>query len=123
MKESVESRDIYELAYYLTKTSCKIERIEVSEAPYPGKPCEDKDARMQAEAGCRKPACLVTITGENLKQLQLDYLNAYAPVDAVSYRKSLSYIRTLVYGEMKKQKGGEPGMAKSPEAQDARKGG
>lgn len=85
MKESIESRDIYELAYYLTKTACKIESIEASE-----------------ELG--KPACLVTITGDNLKQLQLDYLNAYAPVDALSYRKSLSYIRTLVYAEMSKNR-------------------
>ncbi len=83
--EVVTSRDIYELAFFLTKTACKIETIEVAE-----------------ELG--KPACIVTVSGENLNQLQLDYLNNHAPVDAVSYRKSLSYIRSLVYGEMNKSK-------------------
>ena len=81
--EVVTSRDIYELAFFITKTACKIESIEVAE-----------------ELG--KPACVVTVSGENLKQLQLDYLNNHAPVDAVSYRKSLSYIRSIVYGEMNK---------------------
>jgi hypothetical protein len=84
-KDVIQSRDIYELAFFITKTACKIERIEVTE-----------------ELG--KPACIVTVSGDNLKQLQLDYLNNHAPVDAVSYRKSLSYIRTLVYGEMNKSK-------------------
>jgi hypothetical protein len=83
--ETVKSRDLYELAFFITKTACKIESIEVTE-----------------ELG--KPACVVTITGENLKQLQLDYLNNHAPVDAISYRKSLSYIRTLVYGQMNKSR-------------------
>ena len=83
--ETVKSRDIYELAFFLTKTVCKIESIEVTE-----------------ELG--KPACIVTVSGENLKQLQLDYLNNRAPVEAVSYRKSLSYIRSLVYGQMNKSK-------------------
>lgn len=84
-QETVISRDLYELAFFLTKTACKIESIEVTE-----------------ELG--KPACVVTVSGDNLKQLQLDYLNNHAPVDAVSYRKSLSYIRSLVYGEMNKSK-------------------
>ena len=83
--EMVTSRDLYELAFFLTKTACKIESIEVTE-----------------ELG--KAACVVTVSGENLKQLQLNYLNNHAPVDAISYRKSLSYIRSLVYGEMKKSK-------------------
>ncbi len=82
-QESVTSRDIYELAYFLTKENCKIESIDVT-----------------LELG--KPACIVTISGDNLKQLQLDYLNNHAPVDAISYRKSLSYIRSIVYGEMNK---------------------
>ena len=81
--ETVVSRDIYELAYFLSKTECKIELIRLN---------LDLD----------KPACIVTISGENLNKLQLDYLNSNAPVDAVSYRKSLSYIRSLVYGEISK---------------------
>ncbi len=84
-QETVTSRDLYELAFFLTKTACKIESIEVIE-----------------ELG--KPACKVSVSGENLKQLQLDYLNRHAPVDAVSYRKSLSYVRSLVFGEMSKSK-------------------
>jgi hypothetical protein len=84
-QETITSRDIYELAFFITKTACKIEGIKVTE-----------------ELG--KPACVVTVSGDNLKQLQLDYLNNHAPVDAVSYRKSLSYIRSLVYGEMNKSK-------------------
>ena len=83
--ETITSRDSYELAFFITKTACKIERIEVAE-----------------DLG--KPVCVVTISGYNLKQLQLDYLNNHAPVDAVSYRKSLSYVRSLVYGEMNKSK-------------------
>ena len=83
--ETVTSRDLYELAFLLTKSACKIESLNVTE-----------------ELG--KPACIVTVSGENVKQLQLDYLNGRAPVDAVSYRKSLSYIRTLVYGELNKAK-------------------
>ena len=84
-EEFVASRDMYELAFYLTRTACKIESIEVEE-----------------ELG--KPSCMVTVSGENLKQLQLDYLNSHAPVDAVSYRKSLSYIRSLVYGVVSKSR-------------------
>lgn len=84
-QEEVTSRDLYELAYYLTKNACKVTSIEVTE-----------------ELG--KPACLVTLSGQNLKKHQLDYLNGEAPVDAISYRKSLSYIRSLVYGEMSKAK-------------------
>ena len=84
-QETITSRDIYELAFFITKTACKIERIKVTE-----------------ELG--KPACVVTVSGDNLKQLQLDYLNNRAPVDAVSYRKSLSYVRSLIYGEMNKTK-------------------
>jgi len=84
-KETVVSRDMYELAFFITKTACKIESIEVD-----------------LELG--KPACKVSVSGENLKQLQLDYLNNHAPVDAVGYRKSLSYIRSLVYGEINKSK-------------------
>lgn len=83
--EIVTSRDIYELAFYLARTACKIESIEVEE-----------------ELG--KPSCTVTMSGKNLKQLQNDYLNSHAPVDAVNYRKSLSYIRSIVYGEMNKSK-------------------
>ena len=86
-QETVTSRDIYELAFFITRTACKIEQIEVAE-----------------DLG--KPACVVTISGYNLKQLQLDYLNNHASVDAVSYRKSLSYIRSLIYGEMNKSKKG-----------------
>ena len=82
-QETVKSRDIYELAFFITKTACKIESIDVTE-----------------ELG--KPACIVTISGNNLKQLQLDYLNNLAPVDAISYRKSLSYVRSMVYGQMNK---------------------
>lgn len=89
-EERVKSRDLYELAFFLTKTVCKVESIEV---------VSELD----------KKSCIVTVAGEGLKQLQLDYLNNHAPVDAVSYRKSLSYIRSLVYGEMNKVKhqGGE----------------
>ena len=83
--EIVTSRDIYELAFYLARTACKIESIEVEE-----------------ELG--KPSCMVTMSGQNLKQLQYDYLNSHASVDAISYRKSLSHIRTLVYGELNKSK-------------------
>ena len=88
-QETVTSRDLYELAFFLTKTVCKIESIEVTE-----------------ELG--KPVCIVTVSGENLKQLQLNYLNNHAPVDAVDYRKSLSYIRSFVFGEIHKarKKGG-----------------
>lgn len=89
-KEFISSRDIYELAYFLTKTRCQIESIEVTE-----------------ELG--KPSCIVSISGAGLKQLQIDYLNLKAPVDAISYRKSISYVRTLVYGylnQTKKQQGG-----------------
>lgn len=89
--ELVTSRDIYELAFFITKTACKIESIKVTE-----------------ELG--KPACIVTVSGDNLKQLQLDYLNGSAPVDAVSYRKSLSYIRSIVYGEMNKTRKQSGGM-------------
>lgn len=85
----IQSRDIYALAFFLIKTACKIESIEVTE-----------------ELG--KPACIVTISGNNLKQLQLDYLNNNAPVDAVSYRKSLSYVRSLIYGEINKTKKLQP---------------
>jgi hypothetical protein len=85
MKEQIESRDLYEIAYYLTKTACKIDSVTNT-----------------FDLG--KSACIITISGEGLKTLQLDYLNAKAPVDAISYRKSLSYVRSLVYGEMKKSK-------------------
>ena len=81
----IVSRDIYEIAYFLTKTACRIEKIEVIE-----------------ELG--KPASIVTLSGKDLKKLQLDYLNGVAPVDAISYRKSLSYVRTLVFGEISKSK-------------------
>lgn len=83
--DRITSRDLYELAFILTKTACKVESIEVTE-----------------ELG--KPSCIVTVSGEKVKQLQLDYLNNQAPVDAVSYRKSLSYIRSLVYAEMSKSR-------------------
>ena len=81
--EIVESRDIYEIAYFLTKTACRIEKVKV---------VRELD----------KPTCIVMVSGPKLKQLQLDYLNNRAPVDAVSYRKSLSYVRNLVYGEINK---------------------
>ena len=87
-EEVVTSRDLYELAFFLTRTACKIKSIEVEE-----------------ELG--RPACVVTVSGENLKKLQLDYLNSHAPVDAISYRKSLSYIRSLVYGELNKSRNRE----------------
>ncbi len=83
--ELIISRDIYELAFYLARTACRIETIEVEE-----------------ELG--KPSCVVTLSGKNLKQLQNDYLNSNAPVDAINYRKSLSHIRTLVYAELSKSK-------------------
>lgn len=83
--ELIISRDIYELAFYLARTACRIETIEVEE-----------------ELG--KPSCVVTLSGKNLKQLQNDYLNSNAQVDAINYRKSLSHIRTLVYGELSKSK-------------------
>lgn len=83
--ELIISRDIYELAFYLARTACRIETIEVEE-----------------ELG--KPSCVVTLSGKNLKQLQNDYLNSNATVDAINYRKSLSHIRTLVYGELSKSK-------------------
>lgn len=86
-EETVISRDIYELAFYLARTACRIETIEVEE-----------------ELG--KPSCVVTLSGTNLKQLQNDYLNSHALVDAVSYRKSLSHIRTLVYGELSRSRRG-----------------
>ena len=85
-KQEVQSRDIYELAFYLTKTGCQIKRIEVTE-----------------ELG--KPVCIVTVSGENLKSLQLDYLNCRnAEVDAVGYRKNLNRIRSLVFSEIKRRR-------------------
>ncbi|MCG8573162.1 MAG: hypothetical protein MJB14_23765 [Spirochaetes bacterium] len=84
-EETVVSRDIYEIAYYLTKTACQIQSVEVAE-----------------DLG--KPSCTITITGEGIKKLQLDYLNSKAPVDAISYRKSLSYVRSLVFGEVNKSR-------------------
>jgi len=86
--QEVQSRDIYELAFYLTKTSCRIKSIEVIE-----------------ELG--KPSCIVTVSGKNLKQLQLDYLNSHnALVDAVGYRKSISRVRSLVFGKINKFRNG-----------------
>jgi hypothetical protein len=84
-KEIVKSKDIYEIAYFLTKTVCKIDSIELSE-----------------EVG--KPVCVVTVSGDNLRKLQLDYLNSRTSIDVLSYRKSLSYVRSIVYAELNKSK-------------------
>lgn len=86
MIEQVKTSDIYEASFYLC-LSFTLEKIEIVK-----------------ENG--KFSGVITVSGEQIKKKQLEYLNSEANVNLTDFRKSFNRLKTLVYTEQKKVKTG-----------------
>jgi hypothetical protein len=87
MKE-ISSNDFYEAAFYILN-GCKLKEI----------------ANNQVNG---KVVCNLIVTGENISQLQLTYLNGEAEANILELRRLLGQIKVWVHDSKKKQKfGGE----------------
>ena len=86
MKEIVKTSDFYEGGFYLY-LNFTLEKIEVVK-----------------ENG--KLSGIVTFSGEEIKKKQLDYLNSNVSVNLIDFRKCFNRLKTLIYAEQKKVKGG-----------------
>ena len=79
-RESVKTLSLYEAAFLLA-SGCRIEELKVIK-----------------ELG--QETCLIILSGESIKTLQLQFLNSEASVDPLLYQKAISKVRTLVYAKV-----------------------